>query len=160
MDAPPIVVSKIDISVILFFINFKMKKKTLLLVSVSCVCICGCYDIKVNHQLSLTNKSNKEISILYSNDVNLGPNENNVAFYLSDQSATMPDSSREIIRLGGKDSWHNYIGEGRAKKLFLYVFETDTLKKYNNIYSMYELVNRHKFLKILAYSENSLNKIN
>ena len=82
---------------------------------------CGCYDVKVNHQLSITNKTNKEISILYSNDVNIGQKKNNVAFYISDRNVTKPDSSRDIIRLGGKDSWHDYIEEGGTKKLFLYV---------------------------------------
>jgi hypothetical protein len=139
-----------------------MRKKTLLGLSLSCLYFffCGCYDVTVNHQLSITNKLNIDISILYSNDINPGPNENDVAFYLSNQSITKPDSSRDIIRLGGKHSWLDYIEEGKTKKLFLYVFESDTLEKYNNTYSMYELVSRHKFLKVLTYSEDNLDKIN
>ena len=125
-----------------------------------CIYFCSCYDITANHQLSIINKTQKDIAVLYSNNISPVAKKNNVAFYLSDQSITRPDSTRDIIRLGGKDAWHNYIEEGKAKKLFLYVFDTDTLKKYNNVYSMYELVSQHRFFKLLTYSENYLNKVN
>ena len=115
---------------------------------------CG-YDITNNYDLVLINKSPKEISLLYSNEIS-AQTQNNVAYYLSGQSATPPDSSRIIYKTGGKDAWRNYIKEGKAKRLYLYIFETDTLKKYQNMYSMSYLVSQRKFRKILDYSVNEL----
>lgn len=118
---------------------------------------CG-YDIKNNYDMLLINKSRKEISLIYSNDTNV-QTKNNVAYYLSEQSATQPDSSRIIFKIGGKNAWHDYIESGKAKRLYFYIFETDTLKKYNNVFSMYDLVMRRKFIRALSYSESELHKV-
>jgi hypothetical protein len=112
-----------------------------------------------NHQLSLTNKSGKDISILYSNHNAQRLTENNVAYYIADWNIMKSDSSKDIVKAGNKNAWHEYIEQGRTKKLFVYIFETDTLKKYSNIYSMDDIVREHKYLKLLSYSENDLNKI-
>ncbi len=121
----------------------------------------GCYsDVMVNHQLSLINKSEKSISILYSNGAETPITQNNVAFYITDRQVVQPDSTIDITILGNNNPWHQYIEEGKAKTLSLYVFEADTLKKYNNIYSMDDLVNQQKYLKLLTYSEIELQKTN
>jgi hypothetical protein len=60
---------------------------------------------------------------------------------------------------GGKDAWHYYIEKGRPKKLFIYIFDTDTLRKYNGSYSIDDIVGEHKYLKSLSYSEKDLDKI-
>lgn len=121
--------------------------------------LCGCYDVTTNHQLSLTNKSNRNISILYSNLAEQPLTENNVAYYTNDRNVIYPDSCSEIIQLGGKNAWHNYIEKSQSKKLYIFIFETDTLKKYEGVYSMENFVNRHKYLKLFCYSEIDLNKI-
>ena len=125
-----------------------------------CSLISGCYDVTTNHQLSIKNESKKQLSILYSNtDANL-KNENNIAFYTSDWNTIKPDSSRDIVILGGKDAWHDYIEKSKTKKVFIYLFETDTLKKYDGINSMDDMVNQHKYLKLFSYSEQELDRIN
>ena len=137
-----------------------MKNKNIFLFIVAICFFCGCYDVRTNHQLSLTNKSDRKISILYSNLSDKTLTENNVAYYTSDWNIIKPDSSNDIVKLGGKDAWHNYIDKNKTRKLFIYVFETDSLKKYDGIYSMEDIVNKHKYLKLLCYSESDLNKIN
>jgi hypothetical protein len=137
----------------------KMERRFLLIV-VSAIFFYSCvYDV-VNYEMLLINKSNKEISLLYSNDVFPELNENEVAYYLGDQSVTQPDSSRVIFKPGGKSAWHDYIEKGEAKRLYLYVFETDTLRKYNNDLRMHDLVERRKFIRALSYTEDELKKIN
>jgi len=70
-----------------------------------------------------------------------------------------PDSSFEIAILGRNDSWHRYINEGRTKQLFLYVFNVDSLKKFDGSYSMDDLINQRKYLSCKQYSEEQLDKI-
>jgi len=111
-----------------------------------------------NYKLSVINKSGKEISVLESNDIE-APSANYVAYYLADWVAIKPDSSRTITKPGKEDAWHNYIQEGHDKKLYLYIFETNTLKEYKNN-SIQELVRIKKYFKSYAYSESDLDKIN
>ncbi len=100
------------------------------------------------------------ISFLYSNHVERNLTENNIAYFIRNDKIVKPDSSVEITILGGKEAWHDYIEEGKTKRLFLYVFSTDTLTKYNNLFSIDDLVHQHKYLKLFNYSENDLDKIN
>jgi hypothetical protein len=137
-----------------------MKKKQVFFICLtSMFCLWGCYDIVTNHQLVITNKSLKKISVLYSNDLNTEKNENNIAFYLSNQSVILPDSSRDIIRLGGSNEWHDYINAGKTKKLTIYIFDVDSLNRYNGIYSMNNLVTQHKYLMVSSYTEKELEKV-
>ena len=122
--------------------------------------LCSCYDVRTNHMLSMKNNSNRIISILYSNKTAPDSNENNIAYYLSDQNLLKPDSSRNIIILGGENAWHNYIQKENAKRLFVYVFDVDTLRKYNGVYSINDLRNNHKYLKMHSYSEQELKNSN
>ena len=111
-----------------------------------------------NHKLSIVNKSGKEISVLESNDIE-APNDNYVAYYMADWVVIKPDSSRTLVMPGNEDAWHDYIQEGHDKKLYLYIFETNTLKEYKNN-SIQELVRIKKYFKSYTYSESDLDKIN
>ena len=134
-------------------------ERRFLLIAIYIVCFNSCgYDVVNNYDMLLINKSDKEISLLYSNDVLPELDENQVAYYLSDQSVTKPDSSRIIFKPGGKSAWHDYIEKREAKRLYLYVFETDTLRKYNNGLTMHDLVEHHKFISTLSYTEDELKK--
>ena len=130
------------------------------IVAAICCFFYGCYDVKVNYDLSITNKSKMKISLLYSNHVQKNLTENNIAYYIRDDKIVKPDSSLDITILGGREAWHDYMEEGKTKRLFLYVFSTDTLTKYNNSFSIDDLVHQHKYLKLFNYSENDLNKTN
>jgi hypothetical protein len=136
-----------------------MKNKKSLIFLMVCSSLCGCYDIMTNHQLSITNRSKQKISVLYSNFADKILTENNVAYYTADWNVIKPDSSGDIIQIGGKDAWHNYIAKNETRKLFIYIFSTDTLKKYGGFFSMADIISQHKYLKLLTYSEKDLNKI-
>lgn len=123
-------------------------------------CFSGCTDVSINHTLSITNKSNTKISILYSNEANKRSTENNIAYFIRDQNIIPPDSSFDIPIMGRRDAWHQYINEGNSKKLYIYIFSVDSLTKANGIYSMDELVNKKKYLELTSYSEEQLSKIN
>jgi len=120
----------------------------------------GCYDVMVNSQLSLVNRSGRAVSILYSNGTQTPISENNVAYFTSDYQIAQPDSVIYITTLGNNNAWHKYIEESKTKTLSFYIFETDTLKKYNDVYSMDNLIKQHKYFKLLCYSENELKKTN
>ena len=139
-----------------------MKKKTFwaFLTGICSLIFCGCWDITTDHQLSLTNKTGREISFLYSNNAKSNSPDNNVAFYASNENVIKPDSTKDIIILGNGDAWHNYIDAGSSKKLSLYIFETDTLYNYNGTTPISNLVNKNKYFKLLTYSEKELDKNN
>ncbi len=145
------------------FTNYNIMKKIFfkfLIILIFCFSIYGCYDVTVNRGLSITNKSDAKVSILYSNRVNKQLTENNIAYYISDENVIQPDSTYDITILGRNNPWHQYINEGKTKKLFLYVFNVDSLKKFEGVYSMDDLINQKKYLKVIKYSEEELNKIN
>jgi hypothetical protein len=138
-------------------------KNTLIKFSILTVfncCFYACYDVTISHRLSILNMSDKKISVLYSNRANGRLTENNIAYFTSEENVIQPDSSFDITILGTKDPWHKYIDAGKTEKLFLYIFDIDSLKKFNNSYSMDDLINQKKYLKILSYSEKQLNEIN
>lgn len=138
----------------------KIKECAKILV-VACFSLVGCIYDQFNHQLSLTNTSKRTLSYLYTNFADRKDlTGNNVAAYIADWMIVKSDSTEYIAKPGGKNIWHNYIANGKNKKLYVYLFDTDTLKKYNGIYSMEDIVNQHKYLKLLSYSESDLNKIN
>jgi hypothetical protein len=110
--------------------------------------------------LTIVNKSGKEISVLYSNDIFPPPDENNVEFYLSEENITKPDSSLNIVTMGDENAWHEYISNGKNKRLYFYIFEPDTLRKYQGLYSMYDFVQRGKYYKSQSFSENELKNRN
>jgi hypothetical protein len=108
-----------------------------------------------NSMLQVQNKSPKKITVLYSNNEPPPHNENNVEYYISDYNYVEPDSTKTIYFPGKPDAWHNYISEGKEKKLFIYVFSVDDLWQYSGPV-MNELINEHKYLTVLKYTEQEL----
>lgn len=120
----------------------------------------GCYDIVNNYDLSINNKTDRKVAVLYSFNVDPKSNGNNVDYYLSDENAIEPDSTYTIVKVGGKDAWRDYIDEGKTKRLYFYFFETDTLKRYFNQFTMNDFVRQKKYYKRLEYTEKELKAIN
>lgn len=131
-------------------------KKTLLY-AFSWVFVSSCIMHYYNHQLSIINLSGRKLSIDYSNEIVINK-ENNVAFYIAEANIIQPNSTFNIVIPGNENAWHEYIQEGSTKKLHLYVFETDTLRKYQNT-SMTELARINKYYKLFTYSEKELDKL-
>ena len=119
----------------------------------------GCIMDYSNSILSVQNKSQNAISVLYSNSSS-PHTENNIAFYIADWEIISPDSMKNIYKNGQKNVWHDYIGEGKDKKLYLYFFSVDSLKKYDGQYSMDKLCAMQKYIQVSSYTEEQLKKIN
>lgn len=135
-----------------------MRRALFLCISIV-VFVSSCIIDYYNDQLSITNNSGKELSVLYSNEVEAST-ENNVAAYIADWGTVKPDSTFTIVKPGRENVWHQYIQKGGTKKLYFYIFETDTLRKYKNAYSMRGFVQMNKYFKALSFSEDELKKIN
>jgi hypothetical protein len=116
----------------------------------------SCYDVEINDKLRLVNLSNDTVSVLYSNIRSGDLTPNHVAFFLDDYNLIGPRDTSLISLLGNNNAWHDYIKGGGNKKLFIFVFKIDTLKKYEKVYSMNELVEAGKYVKLLQYSEREL----
>src|SRR5579863_7459711 len=134
----------------IFMYRFQMlKQKFFLLLSglfiITATVLSGCEHSDI--RLTITNRSNTDISVLCSNHSSLHLTENNIDFFLLDNNIIKPDSTNFIRKFGKSNSWHNYINEGPDKKLFIYVFALDTLIKYKGLASMDELCYHHKYLK-------------
>lgn len=112
-----------------------------------------------NHMLRVHNGSSIKISVLYSNNKK-GSTENLVDFYTSDYNIIHPKDTSDIIIGGKKNAWHEYISEGPDKKLYIFIFATDSLLKYKGTNSMPMLCSEYKYLKLFEYSEEQLRKQN
>lgn len=117
----------------------------------------GCHYI--NHMLEIHNGSKQKITVLHSNSITPSTT-NNVAYYIADWTIINPDSTNTLTIGGKANAWHQYIEEGKDKKLYLFIFSVDTLKKYDDLYSMDQLSAMGKYLKVLKYSEPELIKTN
>jgi hypothetical protein len=106
--------------------------------------------------IEIHNSSKQQISVLHSNSIKPST-PNNVDYYIADWVVIDPDSTN-AVQIFGKNAWHRYINQGPDKKLFLFIFSVDTLKRYKGIYSMNQLSSMHKYLKVLNYSEQELIK--
>lgn len=109
--------------------------------------------------LRIHNESSIRLSVLYSNDKNVS-NDNLVDYYISDYNTIHPKDTSDIIKAGKKNEWHQYISEGPKKKLYIFIFATDSLVKYKGTDSMPMLCAEHKYLKLFEYSEEQLQKQN
>ena len=118
----------------------------------------GCIIDYYNNMLSIQNNSNKKITVLYTNTINPST-ENNVEFYTSEHYIILPTETKTIVKRGRANAWHEYISEGKEKKLFIYFFSADELKKYNGDI-MNDLVRTGNYLKLIEYSEKELDAIN
>src|SRR6185437_13075593 len=109
-----------------------MKK---LIIAIS-ILLSGCdyYD----SSLKIANNSKIEIAVEESNRRD-SIFFNNIEFYLS--NIIEPDSTISLSRRGMPliSAWHKYVAESPQKKMFIYVFAVDTLKRYQGKKTMYAL---------------------
>jgi len=119
----------------------------------------GCIYDQFNDQLTVTNKTNRKVSVLYSSDLGVDTTKNNVAFYIDDRNVLMPDSTLRYSTWGGERAWHQYIEEGKRKRLFFAFFETETLKKYEHSYTMNQMMDYKLYFKLESYTADELDKM-
>ena len=116
----------------------------------------SCNDVHINHKFKLINNSENNISVLYSNHETGELTSDLIDYYISDYNTIAPKDTFTITKLGKANAWHDYIQKGGSKKLYLFIFDIDTLKAYQGSYSMDELCEMKKYMKEIQYSEREL----
>jgi hypothetical protein len=112
--------------------------------------IMGCH--YYNHDLSFKNNTSLTLAVSYSNSKD-DANENNIAYYVSEAVIIKPDSVWYMVKPGKKDAWLDYIDEGNKKELIIYVWDVDTLRKYDSYNIMSDLKNSHKYIKSFSINK-------
>ncbi|WP_413670231.1 hypothetical protein ACEN9X_09995 [Mucilaginibacter sp. Mucisp86] len=131
-----------------------MKRKILLLAPVM---LTGCIVDHFDRHLSVVNKSPVRIAVEAVNDTTKRT-ANNIAYY---QSHAIAPNDTSFITRAGKNAWLEYINEGKAKTLYVYFFDLDTLNKYDKGGAdMSYLLGNKKYLKRFDYSLDELTKSN
>lgn len=131
-----------------------MKRKILLLLP---VLLTGCIMDYSDRRVSVVNKSPVRIAVEIVNDTT-ERTANNIAYY---QSHPIAPNDTSFITRAGKNAWLEYINEGKAKTLYIYFFDVDSLNKYDKGGAdMSYLLGNKKYLKRLDYSLDELTKSN
>ncbi|WP_342644739.1 hypothetical protein [Mucilaginibacter sp. CSA2-8R] len=108
--------------------------------------------------MTVVNKLDKTISVDYQNSPTPALEGNLVVFYTGDDQQIQPDSAKAISKNGGKNAWHDFIEDGKTKVLYIYVFDTDSLQTYEERLPIAVLINQHKYIKQLRFTEDALKK--
>jgi len=84
------------------------------------------------------------------------------SIYYNLRDSIIAKSSKTFSKPSGlnKDGWSIEIKNSKDKKLKLYIFNFDTLKKYKSMYSINQIVEYKLFDTILAYTEEQLDSAN
>jgi hypothetical protein len=115
----------------------------------------GCH--YYNHDLSFQNNTASPLSISYTNDTTASY-ANNIAYYISESAIIKPDSVLHVVKPGKKGAWLDYINQSDHKKLFIHIWNIDTLKKYTDFYTISDLKDSHKYIKSFSISKQQLMK--
>ncbi|MBD1365642.1 hypothetical protein IDJ77_17640 [Mucilaginibacter sp. ZT4R22] len=103
--------------------------------------------------MKVHNKSKEIITVEYA-DREL-PEMNNVGHTIAGYKAIMPDSTKDIVKSGRDDAWHDYIDRGPSKKLFVYIFSVKEISQHqDNVVG--DVVIDGKYLKRFEYTEQEL----
>lgn len=113
------------------------------------VASCDTYDF-----IDITNQCDAEVVFTQGLDtIPDFPSINQTDYYLS-QSINKGEATR--LSKTGNNAWRRYIDESERKRISIFVYETDSLKKYGNIDSL----KLRKLYKRLEYGSGDLEKMN
>ncbi|AYL98582.1 hypothetical protein [Mucilaginibacter celer] len=131
-----------------------MKKLILLFAP---ILLTGCIMDYTDYRMSVINNSQARIAVEVSNDTTKRTN-NEIAYYISESIAP---SDTSLISKSGENAWLEYIKQSKSKSLYIYVFSTDSLAKYQRGGAdMSYLPGNKKYLKRLEYSLDELTATN
>lgn len=129
-----------------------MKRKILLFAP---LLLTGCIMHYYDRRLSVINKSSAHVAVEIVNDT-AKRTENNIEYY---QSHAIAPNDTSFITRPGKNAWLEYINEGKAKTLYVYFFDLDSLNKYQKGGAdMSYLLGNKKYLKRLDYTLQELKR--
>jgi len=112
---------------------------------------CDYYD----NRLVIHNKTNLTIVVETSLDtIPIMPCENKVEYYY--RESILPKNKRTFAFPGKVKEWSQYISKSKNKKLNVFFYNVDTLKKYEDM----DFINRNRlYIKKKAFTESKLNKL-
>lgn len=126
-----------------------MKKK--FFIGVVIFSIASCVIRYGDVRLQVYNSSQMNIYVQPDNDLSVLAPHADIGFQL-DKYFIKSDSSIRMKKPGGKHAWEDYINESPDKKLHLYIFSEDTLKKYTTE----QVIEGKKYLKRIDISVDEL----
>lgn len=129
-----------------------MKLKVFLFI-ISLVMLAGTCDYTDN-RLKIRNNSNHAIAFDYSIDTVLEQESKKIESIISDK--IMPGETVSQTMPGSANGWPFLIKRSKNNKLNVFVFEVDTLLKYND----WEYIRTRKLYKRYEYLEEDLNRTN
>ena len=103
--------------------------------------------------VDIINETSYDVSVEYFNDLS-DSTPNNNEYYIN--NPIYKRSTGSISKMGSTNAISDYINEGSEKKLYLYVFKTDTVKKYKRVFNLNELIRQHKYYQLNEFSEEQL----
>lgn len=113
------------------------------------------FNISCDHFDSLPIINNSKRYIFYDcsyDSIPDFPSRGKKEFY--ENNKTFPNDTNRNTLIG---SWKRYVKESKYKKLFVFIYDYDTLKKYNNIDTVKQ---KRLYVKRYAYSYEDLESMN
>lgn len=107
-----------------------------------------------DNRLQIVNKSSIAISYDYSTSGEINPDSNRIFWYLSNQ--ILPNKSQRVTLLGSRNMWVKEIENSKTKRLSIFIFNVDTLIKYENM----DFILKSNLYEKFEYSISDLEKIN
>lgn len=109
----------------------------------------------VDNRLNIKNNSENRISVEVCQDSTLTINDvNHIEYYLS--NFIEPDKEINESIVGGKNEWDNFICSSTNKKLNIFFFNLDTLKKYND----FNIIISNKMYQHYEFTKQELEQLN
>jgi len=127
-----------------------MKLPGILLISILLSCT---YDPQ-DKRLLVANHTNSDIAIYWNSDtIPKYPSTNDTEVYLTDYGIKSQDS---LWVPENNANWPKYVENSDNKKLNLFIYSVDSIKKYKSI----DTINSRGIYKRLEYSLDDLSKLN
>jgi len=105
-------------------------------------------------RLKIKNSSDKPIFVEFNNDTT-SPEMERVEFYLS--RAIQAGDTQTFYKRGISKAWSYFIQTGNNKKLYIYLYDLDTVKKYSDM----DFINKNRlYLNRFEFTEEELNQKN
>lgn len=107
-----------------------------------------------DNRLCIRNASNHPIAFDYSLDTTLAESANDIQLLIRDK--ILPGKTVRQDKPGSTQAWIFLIQNSNNKKLNVFIFDVDTVLKYNNL----EYVRTHRLYKRYEFTEQELERMN
>jgi hypothetical protein len=107
-----------------------------------------------DNRLQIINNSSSTICYDYSTSGDINPDSNRLFWYLSNQ--ILPSKTQNISLLGSRNMWIKEIENSKTKRLSIFLFNVDTLKKYEDL----NFIIKNSLYEKFDYSISDLEKNN